>query len=119
MASEITSLKDENFGEIQFLLTEMTNLSKCLNWTGKEKQIAFDNENQPIKLVDKRGENYACNFCKQIGHKIKFCQIFLKSKMKKKSKKKVSVVNHVYSATDIQPKRDKIMPRISKVDQSV
>ena len=86
MASEITSLKDENFGEIQFLLTEMTNLSRCLNWTGKEKQIAFDKENQSIKLVEERRENYVCHFCKQIGHKLKFCQIFRKSKMKEKSK---------------------------------
>ena len=46
MASEITSLKDENFREIQFLLTEMTNLSRCLNWTGKEKQIAFESASQ-------------------------------------------------------------------------
>ena len=39
--------------------------------------------------------------------------------MKKKSKKKVSVVNHGYSATDIKPKRDEIMPRISRIDQSI
>ena len=52
MASEITSMNDENFGELQLLLTEMNNLSKFF-WTEKEKQMAPDLRNQPIKNVEK------------------------------------------------------------------
>ena len=52
MASEITSMNDENFGELQLLLTEMNNLSKFF-WTEKEKQMAPDLRNQPIKHVEK------------------------------------------------------------------
>lgn len=96
MASEITSMNDENFGELQLLLTEMNNLSKFF-WTEKEKQMAPDLRNQPIKNVEKLEDILACHFCKQIGHKIKSCQIFQKSKMKKKLKKKKLEVNQITS----------------------
>ena len=97
MASKIVSINDDNFGEIQFLITEMQHLSRCFKWTDNKEPVRSNHINHPNKNMQQVAQNQICHFCNQVGHKVKNCQIFQKSKMKKKLKKQSAEVNQIAS----------------------
>ena len=83
LASEISSIKNEKFEDIQFLKTEMNRLSQCLKSIEMKETTGFYRTNNTGNQIPIVFQKETCNFCNHLEHKIKNCINFQKSKLEK------------------------------------